>query len=196
MKAKYGERLILAGLLDTDVAADSAGVEDGPADGEGAGAPGSAVGVEELSEGVALEPEVSAEGEAGVQVGGGDADAGDRRGDAALLQADVGSAAEELGREADGDLGGGGGERLGGGEERGERSGLEAEEDVEPEGGLLERGFGGDLGAGGLGCERAGRLRAQESARRRSREGSSVSCWMRRFFVAMSSRCWKERYST
>ena len=118
---------MLLRLAELEGAAEAAALEDrdGDAGAEAVGAGGEA----EVAELGRLKGEGAAEGDLGEEVGLGLADVGGGGVELGFGLADVGTAPGQLGGEADGDAGGDGGDRLGGGEFGGKRAGGSAEEE-------------------------------------------------------------------
>ena len=143
-----GQGLLLQGGLGLDVGADGAAVEERQAHG-GKEVPKAAGGADEVAAGKGFEADGAGEDEGGVTRGLGVGDEGGLRGKEALGAADVGSAAQEFGGDADEVLRWDFGDGLGGGEFWGEFAGKGAGEDGEGvEEGLFARKEEGDGGAG------------------------------------------------
>ena len=157
-----GKGLFLEGVLDVDLGADFFALEERPVE-AGADGPEFAAAVEEGAGVEGLEAGGAGEVEFGEEVGGGGADEGGLRGEFAFGLLDVGAAAEQIGRQADGDLRRRGWDGRDGGQFAGERARRKGEEETETVDGDLNgtlQGRNGGLGGG----EKRGSLRDIEVA--------------------------------
>jgi hypothetical protein len=149
---------------------------DGPPH-AGPDVPGAAAGIDDVAEVVGLDAGAGVEEEPGVEVGGGDADAGGGGGDLAFGAAQVRAPPEQVGGHADGDAVRGPWDGAHGAQFVEEALGREAQEDRQAVGRLVDAGAewgqlglaGGELGACLLALEVGGQPRLNPSRRQAQR---------------------------